>query len=42
MKFAPLYFYIALFLGFLLIYVFANYHNIIIKEKMCMGKKCFS
>lgn len=40
MKFVPLYFFIALFLGFCLIYTLKNYHRVVVKEKMCSGKKC--
>ena len=43
MKFVSFYFFIALFIGFFLIYVFKNDYKIILKNKgnkICAGETC--
>ena len=42
MKFIPLYFFITLFIGFLIIYTFKNDYHVIIKNKKCVGNNCLS
>lgn len=40
MKFSPLYFFIALFLGFMIVYLHENDYRVIIKNKNCADGKC--
>ena len=39
MKMIPIYFFIALFIGFFMIYVFKNDYFVIMKNKKCIGDK---
>lgn len=40
MKLIPLYFFITLFIGFLIIYTFKEDYYVVIKKKHCTGSKC--
>ena len=42
MEFKPLYFFIALFLGFMFIYMFSKNPDIIYKGKTCKGNSCLA
>lgn len=40
MKFIPFYFFLALFLGFMIIYIYESDYFVIIKDKNCNDGKC--
>lgn len=42
MEFKPIYFFLALFLGFLFIYLYKNEYRVIYKNKICNGNFCMN
>ncbi len=44
MKLIPLYFFMALFIGFFIIYTFKNEYHIIVKNKKCLegSNNCYN
>ncbi len=42
MKLVPFYFFLALFIGFLIIYTYKYDYHIIFKNKKCIDDKCYN
>lgn len=42
MKLIPLYFFLVMFIGFLIIYTYKNDYYVIVKNKKCYNGECLS